>query len=131
MSDEEGNEAAYTYATFGKGAPPSPKGTPMPNEQTESQSDVERDALALAMFAAWLNVRVDQIPPENRVHTCKATQDAWQRVADAALSTLARDPQGLVEALRRLLNALDSCVDLTPEVIASARNALAAWEAGK
>lgn len=41
-----------------------------------------RDGLQTAMFAAWLNVRQDQIPPENLYHTCMATQEAWGRVAN-------------------------------------------------
>ena len=45
---------------------------------------VMRDPLCLAMFAAWVNVRPDQLPKDMRAFTCKATMDAWQRVADAA-----------------------------------------------
>ena len=44
----------------------------------------ERDNLALAMLAAWLNVRVDQIPPENVAHTNPHTMEAWSRVGEVA-----------------------------------------------
>ena len=47
-------------------------------------TQADRDDVALAMLAAWLNVRPDQIPAENRAHTCAHTMAAWHRVADAA-----------------------------------------------
>lgn len=50
-----------------------------------SASDMpERDPLAMAMIAAWLNVTVEQLPAAYRVHTCEASMAAWQRVAEAA-----------------------------------------------
>ena len=45
---------------------------------------IERDPIALAMFAAWCNVPADKIPAEFRGHTCQNTMEAWARVADAA-----------------------------------------------
>lgn len=44
---------------------------------------LERDPLALAMFAAWCNLPVDKLPATMRAHTCPATAEAWGRVADA------------------------------------------------
>lgn len=49
----------------------------------------ERDPLAMKMIAAWLNVRVEQLPLAYRVHTCPSSMDAWQRVALAARRHLA------------------------------------------
>lgn len=49
-----------------------------------------RDPVALAMLAAWLNVSVDQIPPENRAHLNPSTMAVWKRVAEAALNTRAK-----------------------------------------
>ena len=46
----------------------------------------ERDDLGLVMLAAWLNVRVDQIPPENRAHLNPHTMAAWERVGRAAVA---------------------------------------------
>jgi hypothetical protein len=51
-----------------------------------------RDPLALAMLAAWLNVRPDQIPDTFRAHTCEATMTAWQRVGRAAVEYLKANP---------------------------------------
>ncbi len=117
------------------------------NEQLESKSEVEllpcpnpwcnshrtRDAEIAAMEAPILvedgglyHVACPVCPVDGPSNE----SPAWARTFWNTRA-LPRDPQGLVEALRRLLNALDSCVDLTPEVIASARTALAAWEAGK
>lgn len=45
----------------------------------------ERTPLELAMLAAWLNVRPDQIPAENRAQACPHTMAAWKRVGEAAL----------------------------------------------
>lgn len=49
----------------------------------------ERDPLALAMLAAWLNVTVDQLPELYKAHTCPDTMEAWGRVADAARKHIA------------------------------------------
>lgn len=46
----------------------------------------DRDPLALAMLAAWVNIPVDQLPATMRAHTCEATMEAWKRVGDAALA---------------------------------------------
>ncbi len=53
---------------------------------------VPRDPLALAMFAAWVNLPVDKLPPEMRGHTCAATMTAWKRVGDAAIAYLKENP---------------------------------------
>lgn len=45
---------------------------------------VWRDPLALAMFAAWVNVDPDKVPPTMRAYTCSHTKEAWERVAEAA-----------------------------------------------
>lgn len=45
-----------------------------------------RDDLGMAMLAAWLNVRVDQIPSENRAHLNPHTMEAWERVGRAAIA---------------------------------------------
>jgi hypothetical protein len=46
----------------------------------------ERTPLELAMLAAWLNVRPDQLPPELRAPSCPYTMAAWKRVGEAALA---------------------------------------------
>lgn len=43
-----------------------------------------REGLALVMIAAWLNVPVDKLPKELRLHTCEHSKKAWLRVADSA-----------------------------------------------
>ncbi len=43
----------------------------------------DRTPLEMIALAAWLNVRVDQIPPENRAHLNPYTMAAWKRVAEA------------------------------------------------
>ena len=52
---------------------------------------LERDPLALAMFAAWVNVPVDELPDAMKGHTCAATMAAWGRVADAARTALGKE----------------------------------------
>ncbi|QVJ07686.1 hypothetical protein L7H23_01295 [Sphingopyxis sp. BSN-002] len=49
----------------------------------QDESLMERDPLALAMFAAWCNLPADKLPAEMRAHTCPATAEAWGRVAAA------------------------------------------------
>jgi hypothetical protein len=49
-----------------------------------SDSTLQRDDVAMKMLAAWMNVRVDQMPPENNTHLNAFTMAAWQRVAEAA-----------------------------------------------
>jgi hypothetical protein len=51
-----------------------------------ADDDFTRDPLALAMLAAWLNVRVDQLPETMRAHTCRDTMERWKRVGEAALA---------------------------------------------
>jgi hypothetical protein len=46
----------------------------------------ERDPLALAMFAAWVNSPPDALPEKYRGHTCDATMAAWKRVGEAAMA---------------------------------------------
>jgi len=49
-----------------------------------SDDTLQRDDVAMKMLAAWMNVRVDQMPPENSTHLNADTMAAWQRVAEAA-----------------------------------------------
>jgi hypothetical protein len=49
-----------------------------------SDDTLKRDDVAMKMLAAWMNVRVDQMPPENNGHLNADTMTAWQRVAEAA-----------------------------------------------
>jgi hypothetical protein len=49
-----------------------------------SDSTLQRDDVAMKMLAAWMNARVDQMPPENNTHLNAFTMAAWQRVAEAA-----------------------------------------------
>lgn len=58
------------------------------NKQVEAV-DLTKDPLALAMMAAWVGVRVDQLPKEMQAHTCRHTMAAWKRVGDAAVAHLA------------------------------------------
>jgi hypothetical protein len=66
----------------------------------------ERDPLALAMFAAWVNVPVDQLPDNMRGHTCAATMEAWGRVADAALAHLKSN--GAADRIAALEDAVEN-----------------------
>jgi hypothetical protein len=45
----------------------------------------QRTPLELAMLAAWLGVRPDQLPKEMRAHTCRDTMERWRKVGEAAL----------------------------------------------
>lgn len=45
----------------------------------------DRDSLELAMWAAWLGVNIDQIPPGMKAHTCADTLARWARVGRAAI----------------------------------------------
>ena len=53
-------------------------------ELNEWTAQNPRDKMALAMFAAWVNCPVGNLPKEMKGHTCQATMEAWGRVADAA-----------------------------------------------
>lgn len=55
-------------------------------------ADYTRDPLALAMFAAWMNVRPDQVPPEYLGHTNPHTMAAWKRVGEAAIAFVSTPP---------------------------------------
>lgn len=51
-----------------------------------------RDPLAFAMISAWLGLPPDRVPKKPfQWHTCQATADAWQRVADAARAHIAQE----------------------------------------
>jgi hypothetical protein len=65
-----------------------------------------RDEMALALFAAWVNCSVDELPATMRGHTCPATMAAWERVADAA--SLYMQPRVTME---RLVAALKAQID--------------------
>lgn len=54
---------------------------------------IERDPLALAMLAAWVNVKVDQLPKELRALACPYTMTAWKRVGDAAIEFYKKQEQ--------------------------------------
>lgn len=83
-------------------------------------ADAERDPVAMAMLAAWLNVSFDQIPAENRAHLNPSTMAAWKRVADAAVAAhrMAAE-RAVVEWLRnqpfpantRLLNEMADAIE--------------------
>ena len=67
-----------------------------------------RDDLSMHMLAAWLNVRVDQIPPENKAHLNATTMAAWQRVGEAAIAAYRkqREEDGFVEVPREPTEAM-------------------------
>jgi hypothetical protein len=73
-----------------------------------------RDPLTMAMFAAWLNVTVDQVPDAYKAHTCESTMHAWDRVADAARKHLRVDltPSLSSAAMKR------AAVDATASMVA-------------
>lgn len=54
----------------------------------EDLEPVLRDPLAIAMLAAWLNVRPDQVPAAFKAFTCEHTMKAWKRVGEAAITHL-------------------------------------------
>jgi hypothetical protein len=58
-----------------------------------------RDDLAMRMLAAWMNVRVDQIPPENTSHLNAVTMAAWQRVGEVAAAFLAPSAEAVARAI--------------------------------
>ncbi|TZG25633.1 hypothetical protein [Sphingomonas montanisoli] len=45
-----------------------------------------RSPLEMVMFAAWVNVPVDQVPASYRAPACADTMAAWKRVGEAALA---------------------------------------------
>ena len=57
-------------------------------ENTPDDSLLQRDPLALTMFAAWCNLPIEKLPPTMKAHYCPATADAWTRVAEAARAFL-------------------------------------------
>jgi hypothetical protein len=63
----------------------------------------ERTPLELAMLAAWLNVRPDQIPAENRAQACPHTMAAWKRVGEAALEAQAAEIKRLIPMVKDAL----------------------------
>jgi hypothetical protein len=80
---------------------------------------VPRTPLELVMFAAWVNVPVDKLPPDMRGHTCPATMAAWKRVAEAALAY--RDAPNAEAALayRDAPNAETGMIDVWMEGFAA------------
>ncbi len=82
-------------------------------ELAAGQDDLTRDPVALAMLAAWMNCRVDQLPPENTSHLNPATMAAWKRVAEAArLSQPQGAESGLVGVVVRFLDpGIGSLID--------------------
>lgn len=73
-----------------------------------SDSTLQRDDVAMKMLAAWMNVRVDQMPPENNTHLNASTMAAWQRVADAAA---AEERSLIADWLRTAPNHIAHCFD--------------------
>lgn len=57
---------------------------------TDLAANYPRDDLALAMLAAFNNVRVDQLPAAMRYFPNEATKAAWTRVAEAAVAHILR-----------------------------------------
>lgn len=56
---------------------------------TDAAASYPRSELALAMFAAFNGVTPEQLPEAMRYFPNEATERAWTRVADAAVSFLA------------------------------------------
>lgn len=56
---------------------------------TNAAIDFPRSDLALVMFAAFNGVSVDQLPEAMRYFPNEATEKAWTRVAEAAVTFLA------------------------------------------
>lgn len=82
----------------------------------EDLEPVMRDDLELALIAAWMNVRVEQLPAKMRAHTCQATKDAWGRVAAAARDHIAKNRQSSTEEVERLREAITRALQCTPHV---------------
>lgn len=53
-----------------------------------------RDDLEARLFAAFLNVHVDQLPVAFRYFPNEATKNAWGRVAEAARAAVAEELSG-------------------------------------
>lgn len=60
---------------------------------TAAARELPRDDLEKVMLAAWLNVRVDQLPKGMGYHPNTSTMQAWKRVGEAARAHVARECQ--------------------------------------
>lgn len=54
----------------------------------DNAAQYPRDDLGLVMMAAWLNVRVDQLPTGARYMPNSSSVQAWKRVGEAAIAFL-------------------------------------------
>lgn len=61
---------------------------------TEEAAAYPRSGMALAMFAAFNGVSVEQLPEAMRFFPNEATQKAWNRVAEAAETFIKREREG-------------------------------------
>ena len=60
---------------------------PSGRRQVHNERDAgERDPLALAMLAAWVNVPIDKLPETMRAMSDPHTMAAWKRVGEAAVA---------------------------------------------
>lgn len=86
----------------------------------------DRNVPEMLALAAWLNVSVDQIPPENRAHTNPYTMAAWRRVAEALIEygALAKDAE--MERLRTTARLVLDQADRIEELEAKTAKALVA-----
>lgn len=60
----------------------------------------DRTPIELAMFAAWLGVTPEQIPPQYKGHTCPDTMARWRRVGEAARKQAIEEAAALAEQWR-------------------------------
>lgn len=61
---------------------------------TDEAAAYPRSDLALAMFAAFNGVSLEQLPEAMRFFPNEATQKAWSRVAEAAEAFIKREWEG-------------------------------------
>ena len=78
---------------------------------TKAAAEYPRDEMALAMFAAFNGVKVEQLPEGMRFFPNASMRDAWGRVANAARAFLSENSKvPLVEdRLRELAEGLRDC----------------------
>jgi hypothetical protein len=81
-----------------------------------------------AAFEAWVIGMYSLRRDGSGEYSSKATHSAWM-AWQAALES--PEVQAVRDALRNLYQAIDSCVELTPEVMRQAQAALAAMEKQK
>ena len=85
-------------------------------------TELERDPLALAMFAAWVRVKPDAVPPTMRAQTGAHTREAWARVGEAATehvhAEMLPDEDQLVQWLAEARARWTAGDQATPELVA-------------